>query len=121
MNKSMDNRQPESIGGTRFKRAPVGGLTGNTGQYYDKKKKEYVNYAEHLHLDATDRDGKQINPEGKNYGKATNEEFFGEQETAKGSETDLKDKGGKVIGKSYEGNAAFFKQLLTDLTKLLRE
>lgn len=53
------------------------GKTGNTGQYWDKKQGKYVNYPAHLHLDATDKNGNQIDPEGKNYGKYTNEDFFG--------------------------------------------
>jgi|GEM_PF-1252371 len=31
----------------------------------------------HLHIDATDKDGNEINPEATNYGKYSNDEFFG--------------------------------------------
>ncbi len=41
------------------------GLTGATGTKQP-----------HLHVDATDKDGNRINPEGANYGSLTNQEFF---------------------------------------------
>lgn len=41
------------------------GETGSTGTKHA-----------HLHVDAKDKDGNEIDPEGKNYGKLTNKEFF---------------------------------------------
>jgi len=51
------------------------GESGNTGKYKNKSGK-MVNYPAHLHLDAVDKDGNKINPEGKNYGDHTNAELF---------------------------------------------
>jgi RHS repeat-associated protein len=62
------------VGGL-VKEGQILGETGNTGKYKNKKG-EYVNYPAHLHMDAVDADGNKIDPEGKNYGKLTNEEFF---------------------------------------------
>lgn len=51
------------------------GKSGNSGTY-NNKKGEKVNYPAHLHIDAVDKDGNKINPEGKNYGDHTNAELF---------------------------------------------
>ena len=55
------------------------GQSGNTGQYKNRKG-EIVNYPPHLHADGVDKNGKSIDPEGKNYGNYTNEEFFNQYE-----------------------------------------
>ncbi len=53
--------------GSSVKEGQYLGLTGMTGAKLP-----------HLHIDAKDKNGVEINPEGKNYGKLTNEQFFGD-------------------------------------------
>ena len=52
--------------GTQVKEGQIIAYSGNSG-----------GYPAHLHIDAKDKDGNSIDPEGKNYGNYTNEEFFG--------------------------------------------
>jgi RHS repeat-associated protein len=65
------------VKGSKVKEGQNLGLSGNTGHYKNKKTGEQVNYPAHLHMDGTDKNGASIDPEGKNYGKMTNKEFFG--------------------------------------------
>lgn len=67
------------IVGSTVKEGQVLGETGNSGKYKDKNG-NMVNYQAHLHIDAVDKDGNKIDPEGKNYGNMTNEEFFNGQD-----------------------------------------
>ena len=50
------------------------GFTGNSGKYDNGKKQ----YPAHLHVDAKDKDGNSVNPENRDYGDYTNQEFFEE-------------------------------------------
>ncbi|MBS4012248.1 MAG: peptidoglycan DD-metalloendopeptidase family protein [Bacteroidetes bacterium] len=56
------------VGSSVLEGQPLG-KTGNTGT---------GSKAAHLHVDAIDIEGTQINPENKNYGNVTNEKFFNE-------------------------------------------
>ncbi len=51
--------------GYKVKEGQIIAYTGNSG-----------GYPEHLHIDGKDSQGKHIDPEAKNYGRFTNEEFF---------------------------------------------
>ncbi len=63
------------IAGTRVCEGQILGTTGNSGRYLDDSGTE-KKYNPHLHMDATDKNGKSINPEEKNYGTVTSKEFF---------------------------------------------
>jgi RHS repeat-associated protein len=60
--------------GSQVKEGQVIAYSGNSG-----------GYPAHLHVDAEDKNGNTIDPEAKNYGKMTNEQFFGEGNQAAGS------------------------------------
>ncbi len=54
------------VQGSKVKEGQILGLTGKTGTKFA-----------HLHIDAVDSKGNQIDPENRNYGEQTNAEFFG--------------------------------------------
>lgn len=60
--------------GDKLAEGQIMAYTGNSG-----------GYPAHLHVDATDKHGNQIDPENRNYGEMTNEEFFGGDFGTKGN------------------------------------